>query len=56
MIDNTKVQIGCGYCVHERQCKDRVKTINKAKTCVNFQHHTEAKINTKPNYRNNESR
>lgn len=37
-------QIGCGYCIYETTCKDRVPSINKAKLgCKRFNHFSNLK-------------
>jgi len=39
MKKKTSEQIGCGYCRHEKSCKDYEPKKNKAKDCLNFVHH-----------------
>jgi predicted oxidoreductase (fatty acid repression mutant protein) len=38
-MKKNKNQIGCGYCRHEKSCKDYSNEKNKAKDCFNFVHH-----------------
>ena len=39
---NIKEQVGCGYCIHEKSCKERDSSINKAKLgCERFLNYLE---------------
>lgn len=40
-MNRTKTQIGCGYCINEKNCPIRNPRINKAKLgCVDWKHYT----------------
>jgi len=42
-----EVQMGCGYCIHEKNCPKRDPKINKAKLgCLEYEHHLKSKITT----------